>query len=320
MNEVHEVVVTGASGFIGSHVCEMFSRAGLKVRRHTRLLRPGTTNPNEWVVCDDLAKASDDDTPYRGARTVVHLAARAHILDDKAVDPLTEFRKINTEGTLRIAKLAWKAGVKRFVFVSSIGVNGNFTKEKPFNENSIPNPTDLYAISKYEAELALQEFSKASGLEVVIVRPPLVYGPGNPGNFLRLLKLIKSGLPLPFGAVKNLKSFIYVENLASALLACIQHPIAANQTYVVSDGYDLSTPDLITALAKHMQRHPMLVPVSMTVIRALAKLAGKMGAIEKMISSLQVDSTKIRTELGWSPPVPVDEGIRKTAEWFVRNT
>ena len=213
--------------------------------------------------------------------------------------------------------MAAEAGVRRFVFVSSIGVNGNQTKNGPYTELDEPDPHDLYAISKYEAEQGLQELSALTGMEVVILRPPLVYGPDAPGNFRRLLNLVEKELPLPLGAVDNRRSFIYLGNLVDAIALCLKHPSAANQTYLVSDGEDVSTPELIRLLAMQLGKRARLLSVPPGLLELAGKLVGKRAAVQRLLGSLAVDSGKIRRELGWRPPCSLDEGLRETARWYL---
>jgi nucleoside-diphosphate-sugar epimerase len=247
---------------------------------------------------------------------VIHLAARVHIMQDTATDPLQEFRKVNTFGTERLARQAAKANVKRFVFMSTIGVNGNSSGERAFTENSDPHPHNSYSVSKLEAETRLKEVSESTGMELVIVRAPLVYGPGNPGNFLSLFRTVAKGIPLPLGSVSNLKSFLYVENLADALTCCATHSNAAGRTYLVSDGEDVSTPDLIRRVASSLGKPSRLLPFPSGVMKLAGKILGKAQVVERLLGSLQVDSSKIRKELGWTPPFTMEQGLENTAKWF----
>lgn len=238
-------------------------------------------------------------------------------MKDHAADPLGEFRRVNREWTERLARLAAEEGVQRFIFLSSIKVNGEESKT-PFTEQDLPHPRDPYGISKWEAEQALAAVSAEMGLETVVIRSPLVYGPGVGGNFLSLLKLIRSGLPLPLGLVGNRRSLIYRENLVDSLIACVREPRAVGQTYLVSDGEDLSTPDLIRRIARVMGRSVRLWPVPVLLLRWGGSLLGQRGAVERLTGSLQIDSFKIRRELGWSPPWSVDDGIEETVAWFLK--
>jgi len=235
---------------------------------------------------------------------------------ESSTDPLQEFRKVNLHGTERLALQAAKAGVGRFEFMSTIGINGDNSGAKSYAESDQPHPHNSYSVSKYEAELALKEISKQTGMEVVILRAPLVYGPGNPGNFLSLLRVISKGIPLPLASVTNKRSLIYVGNLVDALATCAVHPEAAGKTYLVSDGEDVSTPELIQRTAKELGEPARLFPFPISLMRLAGKLTGKSGAVNRLAGSLTVDSSKIRRELRWVPPFTMEEGLRETAGWF----
>lgn len=312
------VLITGASGFVGRALSIKALAHGWQVQ--------GTLLPDEPphalisgvepVVFELLGTDSALCHAVTGMDTVIHLAARVHILKETSSDPLHEFRKTNTEGTIRLAIQAAKAGVKRFVFMSTIGVNGNTSAGKAFTETDAPAPHNPYSISKLEAEIALREIGANSGMEVVIVRAPLVYGPGNPGNFLSLLRAIVSGIPLPLASVRNSKSFLYVDNLADALARCAIHPAAAGKTYLISDGAEVSTPELIRHLASALGKPVRLLPFPAALIRFVGKILGRSSTVEQLIGSLRVDSSKIRRELGWTPPFTMAQGLRNTAEWY----
>jgi nucleoside-diphosphate-sugar epimerase len=251
-----------------------------------------------------------------GVDTIIHLAARVHIMDDPEADPLIEFRRVNVEGTAQLAREAAKAGVKRLVFISSIKVNGEETST-PYTSDSPPHPSDPYGISKWEAEQALRKIEAESGLEVVVVRPTLVYGPGVKANFLKMMKIISSGIPLPLASIKNKRSLIHVGNLVDALVTCASHPAAAGHTYLVSDGEDASTPELIRRTAKALGVPAWLLPFPVSLMRLAGKLTGRRGAVNRLTGSLTVDSSKIRRELGWVPPFTMEEGLLETAAWFM---
>jgi nucleoside-diphosphate-sugar epimerase len=243
---------------------------------------------------------------------VIHLAARVHIMRDSADDPLTEFRRVNTEGTLHLARQATEAGVRRFIFLSTIGVNGDSTlRGKVFASTGTPTPHDPYSMSKYEAEIGLHSIARSTGMEVVIIRPPLVYGTNAPGNFGKLARLVAKSLPLPLGSINNLRSFVGIDNLVDFIVTCLEHPAAANETFLVSDGEDLSTPDLIRRMARAMNRPARLLPVPKSVLMAGATILGKRDMAQRLCGSLQVDISKARSLLGWVPPVSVDEGLRR---------
>ncbi|WP_281049860.1 NAD-dependent epimerase/dehydratase family protein [Thauera sp. GDN1] len=247
---------------------------------------------------------------------VVHAAARAHVLNENAEDPLRLFQEVNTAGTLRLARQAAEVGVKRFLFLSSIGVNGT-QSIKPFNESDTPQPVEPYAVSKREAEQGLMELSRETGMEVVIIRPPLVYGPSAPGNFGKLANAVRRGIPLPLGAVtQNRRTLVGLDNLVDLIMTCAYHPAAANQVFLAGDDEDLSTADLLHRMAKAFGVSPRLLPVPVPVLKAMARAAGKSGMVERLCGSLQVDITKAREVLGWKPPLTVDEGLARVAAGF----
>jgi nucleoside-diphosphate-sugar epimerase len=247
---------------------------------------------------------------------VVHCAARVHILNDQTADPLAEFRQVNVDGTLTLARQAAQAGVRRFVFLSSIKVNGEQSGDGlAFNADQRPAPSDPYGISKYEAEVGLRALARETGMEVVIIRPPLVYGPGVKANFLAMMRWLRRGVPLPLGGVtENRRSFVFLDNLVDLIVTCIDHPAAANQTFLVSDDEDLSTAALLRRMAAALGRPARLIPMPAGLITLVAKLIGRPGIAQRLCGSLQVDIGKTKTLLCWSPPVSVDEGLRITAE------
>lgn len=312
------ILVTGATGFVGRFLCYRLLAQGLRVRG--TLLT--SENPSSLVNGVEPVRVEPlgADTPWcdalTGVNTVIHLAARVHIMRESSTDPLQEFRKVNLHGTERLALQAAKAGVGRFEFMSTIGINGDNSGAKSYAESDQPHPHNSYSVSKYEAELALKEISKQTGMEVVILRAPLVYGPGNPGNFLSLLRVISKGIPLPLASVTNKRSLIYVGNLVDALATCAVHPEAAGKTYLVSDGEDVSTPELIQRTAKELGEPARLFPFPISLMRLAGKLTGKSGAVNRLAGSLTVDSSKIRRELRWVPPFTMEEGLRETAGWF----
>jgi nucleoside-diphosphate-sugar epimerase len=307
------IVITGASGFVGKNLLSKlatsdFTASPLKRRDAATEFRP-FTNINPYGAPVELIEK------LTGSHSIVHLGARAHIMNASVSDVLAEFRKANTETSLHLAKLAANAGVKRFVFVSSIGVNGS-ASATPFNEASPPNPTEPYAISKLEAEQGLREIAARTSMEVVIVRPPLVYGPNCPGNFLRLLDLVNKGFPLPFGSVNNLRSLIGVNNLADFLVRCVEHPAAANKTFLIADKPDISTPDMMRVLAQGMGRPSRLMPAPYGLVRGIAGMFGKRAILEKLCGTLQIDSSFARETLGWTESTPLLEGLLETGRWY----
>lgn len=313
-----KILLTGATGFIGRALLDRLREEPLfdvhAVVRRSPISLPGEVKVHE---IGDF----DDGTNFREALAdvgvVIHMAARAHVLRDKSSNPLAEFRRVNVEATLNFARQAVEAGVKRFIFLSSIGVNGAATLDEPFTELSLPTPAADYAVSKYEAEQALRQALQGTSTELVIIRPPLVYGSDAPGNFGRLLRLVASGLPLPLGGIPNRRSLVARENLVDFIVTCIQHPRAAGEVFLVSDGEDLSTTELVGLLAKGMGKRLLLLSVPVGLLRCAATLLGQQGAYQQLYGSLRIDSSKARTLLDWTPPVSVDEALRKTAADFL---
>lgn len=310
------VLVTGANGFVGRALCSDLARRGVTVRAAVRDAARGPGLPGELVVIRAPLTAADWAPAVLGVDVVIHLAARVHVMQETATDPLAEFRSVNVEGTATLARAAALQGVRRFVYVSSIKVNGEATNEKSFSPSDTPAPQDAYGVSKWEAERALARIAEETGLEVAIVRPPLVYGPGVGGNFLRLLNLVRRRIPLPFGAVDNRRSMIYNENLTDALIACAFEQNAAGKTYLVSDGEDLSTGELICRLAVALGTTARCLPVPPMLLHLAGRLTGRSAEIHRLTSSLTVDSTRIRSELDWSPPFDVGQGLAETAKWY----
>lgn len=314
------VLVTGANGFIGRELCTSLGEHGCALRAAVR----EKSSANNLSKAFDVASVgvigphTDWAAALRDVETVVHLAARVHVLKEKAENPLAEFRRVNVAGTERLARMAVSAGVRRLVYMSSIKVNGERTSEAPFADTDAPGPQDAYGRSKLEAEQALFKIAEETGLEVVIVRPPLVYGPGVSGNFLRLMNLIDRGMPLPLGSICNSRSLVYLGNLVDALIICAIHPLAAHKIFLVSDGEDVSTPELIRRLAQAMGRHPRLVPFPPVLLRFASLLTGKLAEVERLLGSLRVDSSSIRRELEWIPTFSMEQGLRETAEWYFR--
>jgi len=307
------VLVTGANGFIGRALCDVLAASGRRVRKAVRM--PVPSLPDAMAV-GDIGADTDWRTALEGVSGVVHLAARTHVLRETATDPLTEFRKINVSGTGRLARSAAAGGVRRLVFVSSVKVNGERTEERPFTEDGAPRPEDAYGVSKWEAEQALSRIAAETGLEVVVLRPPLVYGPGVKGNFLRLMHLVARGVPLPLGAVANRRSFIYTGNLADAIVKALDAPQAAGRTYLVSDGEEVSTPDLVRRLGQALGVKPRLLSLPLAALGLAATLAGKRAEFARLTGSLQVDSSRIRRELDWRPRYGLTGGLEETARWY----
>lgn len=313
------ILVTGANGFVGHALCAELVRRGVKVRGAVRSLAHLLDPIGEPVEIGDINAATDWSGMFAGIDAVIHLAARVHLMHDDAVDPLAEFRKVNVEGTLNLAKQAAKAGVRRFIFISSIKVNGESTQSgKPYTADDRPAPVDPYAISKHEAEVALRQIADETGMEVVIIRPSLVYGPGVKANFLNMMHWLNKGIPLPLGAVNNKRSLVALDNLLDLIMTCIDHPSAANQTFLVSDGEDISTTELLERMATALGKPARLLPVPMDLLQLGATLLGKRAFYQRLCGSLQVDMGKTRDLLDWAPPVSVDEALQKTAEEFLK--
>jgi len=310
------LAVTGANGFVGRALCAEAVKRGMVVRGITRspcILPPGVEN----VVVGNV----DGDTQWAQALTgcdvVVHLAARVHIMHDKSRDPLAEFRRVNTQGTIRLAQCAVEAGVRRLVNVSSIGVNGPSTRDNlEFTDQDVPDPHNPYSLSKWEAEQALQRIALQGQIEIVTVRPPLIYGPGVGGNFLRLLGAVYRGIPLPLGMTRNFRDLLFVGNLADFLIVCASHPAAPGNTYLVSDGTPVSTHTLLRGLARALGVKARLFPVPPFLLQTLGNLTGYTAEFERLLSSLRVDSGKVCRELGWYPPFTLRDGLQATADWY----
>jgi nucleoside-diphosphate-sugar epimerase len=293
-----KILVTGANGFIGRSLCATLKEKGYFVRGAVRNNMRDVPGVDEYAQVGDI----DGSTAWRqalgGIDVVVHLAGRAHVLKDSAANPIESFRKVNVLGTERLARSCVEAGVKRFIFISSVKADGD----------------DAYGVSKREAENSLACIAKETGLEVVILRLPLVYGPGVKANFKNLIKLAISGLPLPFKGINNRRSFLYLGNLVDAISVCIIHPLAAGETFLVSDGQDVSTPELIRMVAGAMGKRVVLFHLHFGILKTLCRIVGKAGELEKLTGSLVVDSSKIRNLLGWKPPFTLEEGIRETVK------
>lgn len=314
------ILVTGASGFIGKMLCNRLLLDGLRVRPAVRCYRHGDVLSTGCVpvVVGDLGTGTVWDNALEETDTVVHLAARVHVMNDLASDSLAEFRKVNVGGTLKLALQAANAGVNRFIYLSSIKVNGEETLlGRPFTEEDQPTPQDDYAVSKWEAEQALRELADKTGLEVVIIRPPLVYGPGVKANFETMMQWLNRDVPLPFGAIRNKRSLVALDNLVDMIAICLDHPTAANQTFLVADGEDLSTTELLKRTAAALGKPAHLLSLPQNILKTGLKLVGRDDVACRLCSSLQVDISKARALLDWTPPVTVDESLAKTARYFL---
>lgn len=312
------VLVTGASGFIGQAVCGDLPSRGYRVRSVVR--RNSEVDPSfdgQCFVLGDLDERTDWTAALAGVDSIVHLAARVHQVDETAVDPLAEYRRMNVALTLNLARQAAISGVRRFVFISSIKVNGESTPVgQPFTADDEPRPQDPYGISKYEAEQALMQLAGEAGMEVVILRPALVYGPGVKANFQEMMRWLRKGLPLPLGWLDNRRSLIALDNLVDCIATCVHHPAAANQVFLVSDDEDFTVETLLRRTAAAFGRRARLLPVPKFVLRATGRIFGKEASVQRLCTTLQVDISKTRQLLGWVPPVPVDVALMRTAQQF----
>jgi UDP-glucose 4-epimerase len=306
------ILVTGSNGFVGREVCAVLGRRGLPYKAVVRrAAAPGQ------IAVGDLNAHTDWRQALAGCTTVIHLAARVHMMSDTVDDPLAAYREVNLDATLRLARQAVDAGVRRFVFVSSVKVNGEATQGKPYTAEDRPAPCDPYGQSKMEAEAALLALGSETGLEVVIVRPPLVYGPGVKANFLNLMKLVRMGLPLPFGRADGYRSMVALDNLVDLLLTCATHANAPGSIFLVSDGQDVNIGDLVRMIGNAMGKKVFLLPVPPSLLRRVAGLLGKSSVTDRLFGSLQVDMRATEERLQWKPVVPPQLAIDKTVSHFL---
>jgi len=311
------ILITGANGFVGRTLSRVLLDAGHTVSGVVR--RAGQLDPrvNEWLESSaDFAAIEAQWPAGLAADCVVHLAARVHVMQEDSTDPDAAFRSTNVEGTLRVARAAWKHGVRRFVFVSSIKAVAEADRGRPLSEDDAPDPEDPYGRSKLAAEQALLRHAQETGMDVVIVRPPLVYGPEVRANFLQLMHGLWRRMPLPLGAVRGRRSLVYVENLADALMHCSTDPRAAGQCFHVADTDAPTVAELCRALGRHLHRPARLVPIPESVLHLAGRLTGRSAQIDRLVGALRVDTTRIRTVLGWTPPYSTDEGLAATARWY----
>lgn len=315
-----KVSVTGATGFVGGALaCKMVSLHDLEVLALTRQQPLLALSGVVYRILGDLSPDTDWQPGLRGTDVLVHAAARAHVMNETATNPLAAFRQVNVQGTLNLARQAASAGVRRFVFISSIKVNGEATQPgHPFTADAAPAPLDAYGISKMEAEQGLRDIAAETGMEVVIIRPPLVYGPGVKANFAAMMRWLQRGVPLPLGAIPNQRSLVALDNLVDLIVTCLTHPAAANQTFLVSDGEDVSTTELLRRMGQAMGCPARLIPVPAGILKLAAALVGKRDMAQRLCGSLQVDIEKTRTLLSWQPPLTLDQGLKKAAEGLAR--
>lgn len=312
-----KILITGVNGFVGRAVWRRLeAQPGVSAVGSVRTPEIAKKN-KKWVSMGELTASADWTVLLEGVDAVVHIAARVHVLNEVATDPLAEFRRINVDGTMQLARQAAAAGAKRFVFVSSIKVNGeSTTRGCPFRPDDIPSPSDPYGVSKHEAESALRDLALSSGMELVIVRPPLVYGPGVKANFAAMMRWLSRGVPLPLGAIENRRSLVALENLVDLLVLCIQHPAAGGQTFLVSDGEDVSTTQLLREMGSALGCKARLIPLPAAWLEWGASLIGKREVARRLCGSLQVDIEKTRTVLQWQPPISMAEGLKRTVKGF----
>ncbi|HKS14115.1 MAG TPA: SDR family oxidoreductase [Pseudomonas sp.] len=316
-----KVLLTGATGFVGRAVLDVLSRSeGVRV---VVALRKAASDLPAGVETYSIYDLTDDQSSRLSAHApdvVVHCASRVHVMNDTAADPLAEFRRVNVDGTIALARAARAAGAKRFIFISSIKVNGEGTLAgAPYRADDTPKPTDPYGVSKLEAEEGLLALARETGLEVVIIRPVLVYGPGVKANFQSMMRWLQRGIPLPFGAINNRRSLVALDNLVDLVMTCIEHPAAANQVFLVSDGDDMSTTDLLRRMGHALGKPARLIPVPAQLLQAGARFLGKGALSQRLCGSLQVDIEKTRRLLGWKPPVSTDVALRAAARHFQEN-
>ena len=311
------VLITGANGFIGCALCQRMVTDGWDVRVTVRSAERTANLPVglETRIVRSIGPDTEWNDVLEGVNTVIHLAARVHQMRDSGGDTLAAYREVNTSGTAQLARAAADCGVKRLVYASTIKVNGPGSAA-PYNEKDLPSPVEPYDISKWEAEQVLQMVANETGLDIVVMRFPLVYGPGVRANFLQLMNAVKRGMPLPLGNIRNRRSIIYLENLVDALVLTACHPKASRETFLVSDGRDLSTPELVNLIAAAMEKRVILLPVPPSILKILGTLLGKGGEVERLTTSLFADTSKIRSVLSWRPPFNTEEGIGKTVHWF----
>jgi nucleoside-diphosphate-sugar epimerase len=314
------ILVTGSSGFIGLAVINrLIADDFLPIAALRR-------KPIDWLAQCPVVEVGDLELntnwleALTGVSSVVHTAAHVHVMDRKSANFLAKFRLVNVAGTLNLAQQAASAGVKRFIFLSSIKVNGEQTQiGQPFTEKDRTAPVDAYSISKHEAEVGLQRIAKETGMEVVIIRPVMVYGPGVKGNFLSMMRWLHKGIPMPFASIKNVRSLVALDNLVDLIVTCLKHPLAANQTFLVSDGEDISTTQLLQFTASAMKVKSRLMPVPALMIEVAAKLLNRGDVAQRLCANLQVDISKAHQLLGWVPPISVKEGLKKAVDSYVQS-
>ena len=312
-----KILVTGANGFIGTHLCETLAKSGHEVRATARSLDPKSSTTREMIICD-LESADNLDHLTTGCEAIVHLAGRAHVMSDDPATSESLYVSANVDATKKLAQSASRTGVKRMILMSSVKVNGESTTiNTPFTSHDTPNPQDPYGRSKARAEQALWDVTSTSGLEGVVIRPPLVYGPGVRANFASLIGIVGRGIPLPLGSIQNKRSFVSLDNLVDLIATTLQSPNAAGNTFLASDGNDLSTPDLIRSIASALGQSPKLFPFPSALLKLAAIATGKRGAYDRLCGSLTVDIALTKQKLSWSPPCTVQDSMQRTVDAFI---
>lgn len=303
------IMVTGATGFVGTNLCDYLEAKEFLFRKAVRRNADGD---EQTIVVGDIDGQTDWSQALEGVEVVVHLAARVHIMRESMADPLAAFRTVNVAGSLNLARQAAAKGIRRIVYLSTIKVNGEKTVDRPYRGDDISAPLDPYGVSKMEAEEGLLRIARETDMEVVILRPPMVYGKGAGGNYARLVRLVNSGWFLPFGMIRNKRSMVGIENLCSLITCCLTSPAAAGRTLLVSDGMDVSTPDLVRLIARYCESHAMLIPVPVWLLRFAGFMFGRAREIERLTENLQVDSSETCRLLGWHPPLTLEEGVKQS--------
>ena len=315
---MNKILITGSTGFVGQKLCKKLILDNYSIREAVRSNSEKRLDKREIFNIGDIDKSTNWSASLKDIDCVIHCAARAHVMNENKLDTLATYRKVNVDGTRNLAEQCAKAGVKRLIFLSSIKVNGEKTKASfSFRHDDNPKPEDAYGITKWEAELALQQVSKKYEIEIVIIRAPLVYGPNVKGNFLKLINLASYRIPLPISKVNNIRSFVSVENLIDLISCCIKHPAAAGKIFLVSDNKDMSTPELIKKIGKAMGKSQFFIPLPVFILRFLCAIIGKSSEIERLVSNLQVDCNNTFEVLGWRPPENPDDAILKTIKWHL---
>ena len=314
-----KILVTGANGFIGTQLSETLANSGHEVRCTARSLAPNRSTTLEMVTCD-LESADNLDHLTMGCDAIVHLAGRAHVMSDDPATSESLYLSANVDVTRKLAQSAARTGVKRMILMSSVKVNGESTTiDSPFTSQDTPNPQDPYGRSKTQAEQALWDVASSSGLEGVVIRPPLVYGPGVRANFASLIGIVNRGIPLPLGSIQNKRSFVSIDNLIDCIATALQSSNAPGQTFLVSDGNDLSTPELIRSIASALHKSPMLIPFPTALLKLVATSVAKRSAYERLCGSLTVDIALTKQKLSWTPPFTVQDSMQRTVDAFIQS-